>query len=218
MESKPLILEDAIAAARRAHAGKFWNNGQPYEVHLERVASCVRLMCPGDLDMEIAAWLHDSVEDTTMTLDQIEDGFGSRVRMLVWAVTDELGKNLAERHIKTYPKIRNVQGAIYLKLADRLVNVRASAEDRGGYFDMYRKEHPEFRAALYTPGVAEDWWAELDDLLMDDPLKESIKLRDQIMCTVTGPYPIVSSAVLRVVDKFLRERLQKEAEQPKGEK
>jgi hypothetical protein len=84
------------------------------------------------------------------------------VARLVHAVTNEPGQNRRARHAATYPKIREAgDNAITLKLADRIANVEAG----GNLVGMYKKEHEDFKRALYTPGQAEEMWAHLNQLL-----------------------------------------------------
>ena len=175
---------NAVRLGSDAHAGKTWNSGQPYTVHLMAVEEIITRFLPDSPAREplmAAAWFHDAVEDTGMSLDLVEKECGPEVRTLVWAVTDEPGINRKERHEKTYPKIRNVAGAVALKLADRIANVEASAKNRGGYFDMYRKEYADFRQALYSFGQLEVMWAHLDSLMSNDPCKQAVKLADKLV-------------------------------------
>ncbi len=62
-------------------------SGQPYHDHLAAVAALVSGVCD-DPAVIAAAWLHDAVEDTPATLEEIEDLFGARVAALVEQVTD----------------------------------------------------------------------------------------------------------------------------------
>jgi (p)ppGpp synthase/HD superfamily hydrolase len=64
-------LKDCIALAEELHAGQFDKAGRPYTGHLERVARKVR-MAGGDWIQEMAAWLHDSIEDTTATPEYLQ--------------------------------------------------------------------------------------------------------------------------------------------------
>jgi hypothetical protein len=76
----------AIAAHRRIdHRRKY--NQQPYEVHLKAVAELVATVSD-DAEMLAAAWLHDIVEDTEVTLEQLDDSFGPAVARLVYELTD----------------------------------------------------------------------------------------------------------------------------------
>lgn len=110
----------------------------------------------------VATWLHDVVEDCGVKPKEIREMFGDEVAHLVAAVTDEPGENRKVRKALTYPKTRAAgRFAVALKLADRIANVEAG----GKLVDMYRKEHEDFRRALYTPGENEAMWAHLDQLM-----------------------------------------------------
>lgn len=189
-----------------AHAGKQWYAGKPYTAHLEAVEDNIHRFLGQNTPPAIlgallaAAWLHDAVEDTGMSLDLIEKECGYMVRTLVWAVTDEPGANRKERHEKTYPKTRNVAYAVALKLADRIANVEASAKTRGGYFDMYRKEHYDFKRALYSPGQYENMWAHLDALMAEDPSKRAIQLADKLIAKLQARLGL-TEATLDVLHK-----------------
>jgi hypothetical protein len=73
------------AHQRIDHRRKYSN--QPYAVHLERVAKTVASVTDSE-EMIAAAWLHDVVEDTPATLDDIERNFGSSIASLVRELTD----------------------------------------------------------------------------------------------------------------------------------
>jgi len=144
----------------------------PYQYHLALVAEFVTKYVveltadPVGADhgeLVAAAWLHDVLEDTNATISMLHRAFGSTVTALVVAVTDEPGNSRAERHAKTYPRIRAVgMQAVGLKLCDRLANVQASIElDGTKMLNMYRAEHPDFVAALHRPGELSSLWAEL---------------------------------------------------------
>jgi (p)ppGpp synthase/HD superfamily hydrolase len=118
-------------------------------------------------DLQVAAWLHDTVEDTDATITQIEMMFGRNVADIVGRVTNEQGKNRKERHAKTYPKIQASMDATTLKLADRIANVERSVEDASTQLQMYRKEHEAFKSLLYKPGIHDGMWRHLDFLIGD---------------------------------------------------
>jgi hypothetical protein len=73
------------AHSRINHLRKY--TGQPYQVHLKAVAKRVASVC-SDEQVIAAAWLHDVVEDTPATFQDIELEFGSRIRQLVYELTD----------------------------------------------------------------------------------------------------------------------------------
>jgi len=119
-----------------------------------------------------AGWLHDTVEDTWLTLDAIEHALGRPVARLVGAVTDAPGANRYERKKNTYPKIRATGPmAVALKLADRIANIEYGISTKDvALTRMYRKEQDSFAGALYRPDDGLDRaWARLDALLKAKP-------------------------------------------------
>lgn len=82
-------VEKARAFALRAHDGFVDKAGKPYAGHLERVAS--RLA--DRPDAAVVAWLHDTVEDTGVTLDVIARVFGNDTAAAVEAVTHRSGED-----------------------------------------------------------------------------------------------------------------------------
>lgn len=151
-------------------------DGKPYTAHLAEVESVlIRFGYNSESSITaqnllVAAWLHDILEDTTVTYEELMSGMGKEVADLVYAVTNESGANRKERHLKTYPKIISHPYAIILKLADRIANTEASVNlSKNGSFHflkMYKKEYPGFRNALYVSGVQESMWQHLDLLLL----------------------------------------------------
>lgn len=128
MESPPGLVERARQFASAAHRGvgqlrKY--TGQPYEVHLKRVADIVA-RAKGDPEMVAAAWLHDVVEDTPVTLDEVEREFGPGVRELVDALTDVSrpndGNRAARKAIDRDHLARAPARAQTVKLADLIDN------------------------------------------------------------------------------------------------
>ena len=148
---------DLEAAARdfavERHGAQRYGD-HPYVVHLAAVRAVLRdFALAGDLG--VAAWLHDSVEDTATTRDEIEQRFGPAVAALVWAVTGT-GENRKARNQSAYDKIRQHPAAATLKLADRIANVEASAT-APAKLEMYRREWPGFAAALAGLGDERLW-------------------------------------------------------------
>ncbi|MEZ4317637.1 MAG: HD domain-containing protein [Myxococcota bacterium] len=140
---------------------------RPYVVHLVKVVENLHRFGVATPELEAAAWLHDTVEDTELTLDQVRAAFGDRVAELVHAVTTESGADRHERNARTYPKLAATPGAVRLKLADRIANVEASWEARNRKLFMYHEEYPAFREALRDDSdhVTRAMWAHLDALL-----------------------------------------------------
>ena len=127
---------DLIARARRlcmmAHAGQKRSGGHPYYTHPIAVAQIVRDAGIDDPEMIAAACLHDVVEDSPTTLDDISAQFGPRVAKLVDELTlpDEPGRTFERKHQQLAEHARVMSDdAKIIKIADRLHNM-SEIEDR----------------------------------------------------------------------------------------
>ena len=97
-----------------------------------------------------AGWLHDTLEDTSLSLEGLGAVVGEPVSVLVDACTDGEGANRKARKERPYMLIPKTPDTIVIKLADRIANVEAAIEEgKPDLLGMYRKEHPEFRKRLY---------------------------------------------------------------------
>ena len=164
-----------VTAARtfaiQAHGNQRYGDA-PYHVHLDAV---VELLEPYGPVAQTIGYLHDVVEDTKVTKDDIEAMFDGFVADAVDILTDEPGANRAERKARTYKKMSEVEGdlclALLVKTADRLANVKACVEmGRNDKLAMYKDEHKSFRTAVYRPGLCEELWEELNSLLAGSDL------------------------------------------------
>ena len=126
----------------------------PYIHHLTCTYNVACLFKLSD-NIKVACWLHDTLEDTKTTYDELVTHFGLEVAEMVYCVTDELGRNRKEQKTKTYPKIKANPDAIYVKLCDRIANIEASIENNPHKLDKYLTEHKDFVDALYTPHDSE---------------------------------------------------------------
>ncbi len=148
--------------AIRAHGEQRYGD-QPYSVHLDAVAA---IAGPA---YEAIAYLHDVLEDTEASADEIERLFGGEVRRSVELLTDPDGPNRATRKRLLHERLRaagpELHGALVVKAADRLANLRESAANNPGLLAMYRREHEAFREAAYRSGLCDALWDEMRELL-----------------------------------------------------
>ena len=162
----PLILA-AREFARRTHHGQTYGDGDFHTIHLTRVVAVLERFGETDPRLLAAAWLHDVLEDTPTTLEEVQAIVGEDVADLVQRLTDEKGGNRRERQEKTHVKIRGRTEAVRVKLADRIANVEYCVETSDTKLDgMYRKEYPRFREHLHLNGEYPDMWQRLDELLL----------------------------------------------------
>lgn len=133
-ESQVLELDNAIDFATKAHAGQKRMSGEPYIIHPLAVANML-IEWGMDIDSVLAGVLHDTVEDSEITLEQIESLFGQNVAFLVDGVTKvsqarsgmqdlanylpQTKDNLSKLLIAVGQDVR----VIIIKLADRLHNL-----------------------------------------------------------------------------------------------
>ena len=139
MANKPLdtaLLDRAIMFAVKAHAGtERRGKGFPYIVHPMEAVEIVATITPNQ-ELLAAAALHDTVEDTDVTIEQIRAEFGDRIASLVGAETDIVIEGQSEQdtwHDRKRAAINRLskasEDAKIVAMGDKLSNMRAIARD-----------------------------------------------------------------------------------------
>ena len=140
------VINKAAEFAKEAHASidqrrKYTN--EPYIVHPEAIAKIVSSVTD-DASTIAAAWLHDVVEDTTITIEQIESEFGSDIASLVADLTDISKKSDGNRQQrKAIDRQHTAQAdprAKTVKLADLIDNLSDIAVLDPGFATQYLNE------------------------------------------------------------------------------
>lgn len=210
MEKQPFIaiveryypwIESLERSAFKIHdeVNQKYDNLLPYGFHLKLTASYVSRYGYGVAEEEAdvlvlyaSAYLHDSIEDTRMSYNDVArfmDDFirenswlpeeiAARVKAqvpeIVYALTNEKGRNRKERANDIYYKaIRETRLASFVKMCDRLANIRYTTMFvfANRMLEVYRKEHPGFISSIsegaVTP-VPEEMRLEAERLLGDE--------------------------------------------------
>ena len=189
MANKPLdtaFLDRAIIFAVKAHAGtERRGKGYPYIIHPMEAVEIVATMTK-DQELLAAAILHDTVEDTNVTVDQIRDEFGDRVADLVASESDEMPVGVSEEdswHARKQAAIDRLSKASreakIVAMGDKLSNMRAIARDYAEQGDkLWNLFHVNDRKSheWHYRGLA-DALKELDDTFA---YQEFIKLINQV--------------------------------------
>ncbi len=141
--------ERAILVAERVHSAQVYDI-YPYTYHVKQVTKIAEEL-GYDESIIVASILHDTLEDTALSYNDLKQAFGVEVAEIVYAVTDEIGRNRIERKSKTYPKIRSNWKATVVKICDRIANMEHSKIYNPKLFEMYKKEHEDFCKNLMSP-------------------------------------------------------------------
>jgi GTP pyrophosphokinase len=118
------ISQRAYLFAEKKHKPQFRRSGEPYLKHCERVAQTVLMHSQDDLLVSVAL-LHDTLEDTITTYDELLGEFGETIANMVLSLTND--KSLLKEMGKAEylaQKVKNLPNdALLVKLCDRLDNV-----------------------------------------------------------------------------------------------
>ncbi|OGG66725.1 hypothetical protein A3I99_04845 [Candidatus Kaiserbacteria bacterium RIFCSPLOWO2_02_FULL_45_11b] len=137
-------IEQAIRAAAVLHKNQLRKGSMPFPYITHLVATAFTLHdYTDDEDVIIAALLHDTLEDTDYTIDELQEDFGGKVRDLVEAVTEP--KSTPEQKISFKEKKRIYaeqlkkapEGSLLVAAADKIHNFRTTVED-------YTDDHERF--------------------------------------------------------------------------
>ena len=164
------VVRDAYELAKEAHAGQRRASGDEFVSHAVEVATILALLGL-DTDSLVSGLVHDVVEDTTVSLADIDKRFGESVSTIVDGVT-KIGRvefrSHTEQQVETYRKLllsmaRDAR-VILVKLADRLHNMRTLDALKPGKQRRIALETREIYAPLaHRLGMAAVRW-ELEDL------------------------------------------------------
>ena len=162
-------LHEAFEFAREAHKHQRRKSGEPYILHPIAVAAIAAGEINLDVNSVIAAFLHDVVEDTPHTIDEIQQRFGDDVAFLVKVVTKQKKEKYEmSKQLDNFKQMLNsVQydiRALLVKLSDRLHNMRTLSSMRTDKQMKIAGETDYFYAPLATRLGLYDVKTELENL------------------------------------------------------
>lgn len=139
-----MLIVAADRIAERAHAGQLRKyTGEPYIVHPRAVADLVRTV-PHTPAIVAAALLHDVLEDTAITADEIRAELGEEVTQLVFALTDQVPKSAGNRAVRKRLEAerlaRTPSAAQTVKVADMIHNLESIVAHDRGFARIYVRE------------------------------------------------------------------------------
>lgn len=167
--SKNIKIKAEFYACNQHALVEHMYDNHPYRFHLKMVVyvaeQFIHLIPKEDRDTVIAGcWVHDLIEDARVTYNDIKKNLNKTVAEYAYALTNEKGRNRAERaNDKYYDEIKKYNHSSYIKLCDRIANVIYSKEKGSDMFKMYKKEHSDFKTKLYD-GRWEEMWEYLEKL------------------------------------------------------
>lgn len=140
------------AIQKHKDTNHFYDTYLPYEFHLRMVAQVAvdfKYLLSHYYQVSLiileSCYAHDLIEDARCTYNDVKQEYGEEVAEIVYALTNEKGKNRSERgNEKYYEGIRNTPGADYVKLCDRIANVQYSKLTKSRMFEMYKDENSGF--------------------------------------------------------------------------
>ena len=84
------LVKSAELFAKKKHSGMTQKDGSPSSKHLEAVVNRLKSLGVVDEDLLCAGWLHDTIEDTDTSFDDLFERFGSRVAVLVSSLSKDM--------------------------------------------------------------------------------------------------------------------------------
>jgi (p)ppGpp synthase/HD superfamily hydrolase len=161
--SMPSIVKKAKLYGISSHVDQKYGPF-PYGFHLYDVVAVAHRFGFEDPIILAACWLHDTIEDTETTYEELVEKFGQEIADIVLAVSKNGVGNRKAQNTECYGRTAKNFKAIIVKLCDRIANVESGEKN-----DMYRKEHLDFVRILtsvnHEAGNLSPLFLHLHDLL-----------------------------------------------------
>ena len=202
-------IENAFHFSQAAHEGQFRNSGEPYISHPLAVAS---ILAQWHLDSQAltAGLLHDVMEDTAITKEQIEKNFGKSVAELVDGVSkldkiefESKEKAQAENFRKMLLAMARDVRVILIKLADRLHNMRTLDAVSPHKRNRIARETMDIYAPIANRLGLNNLYQELEDVSFQYLYPDRCRVLSKAISTARGNRREVISKILIALEKRL---------------
>jgi (p)ppGpp synthase/HD superfamily hydrolase len=155
----------AIEFATKAHSGQLRKGtGLPYIIHPLNVAKILIESDCSETEV-VAGILHDTVEDTPATLNEIRSGFGDAVAEIVWATSEpDKSDTWENRKNHTLDVLKDcAEDVLHVSFADKMDNIRSTREDleRTGHAMWSRFNRPKEKQRWYFESLVKIFDARL---------------------------------------------------------
>lgn len=184
--ASPTVLEDAICFATKRHAGQVRKGSDiPYITHPLETMNILNAM-KADTALLIAGVLHDTVEDTDTTPEEILELFGEDVAALVAAHTEDKSKSWIERKQHTIDELQTAPLRVkMLIMADKVSNLRSMYADYKLIGDELWKRFnaPKEKQTWYYGGVQDALYEMQNYPTTQSTYREMVALFNNIFCT-----------------------------------
>lgn len=147
MDKNELITNKALEFAREKHKGQIRKNNTPVEyiTHPINVANLVKKYANNAVNIDYlvsSAYLHDTLEDTNTTYEELICNFGNIISNLVKELTnnDVLKKEMGKTKYLSMKMANMSEDALIIKLCDRLDNVSSLYDTNKAFIDKYLRE------------------------------------------------------------------------------
>jgi (p)ppGpp synthase/HD superfamily hydrolase len=187
-----LTVFQQFAVDAHAKTNHYYDGDLPYSFHLKMVANVAKRFeyvwykavyaKHHNLSIE-AAFGHDLIEDARISYNDIRNVLkveskhasdnADFIADIIYAVTNNKGRNRKERANESYYKgIRETPGAVFIKLCDRIANVKYGMISESSMFDKYWTEHADFLESLGLIKDTENTEETPEGLIYLDMIKE----------------------------------------------
>lgn len=166
-EYKDYVSVDEIAKdfaiRRHKEVNHFYDALHSYDFHLQMAVDValefIQLIPIEDrCDVIGGCWTHDLIEDCRITYNNVKKEINETVAEYSYALANEKGKTRKERaNEKYYNGIKAYKHATFIKLCDRVANVKFSIQTNSSMFNVYKNEFEYFESQLNDGRFAELW-------------------------------------------------------------